>query len=461
MCGPVNRTVWIALLAGCTKDAADTDPWAFGCGDGVVGADERCDDGAANSDTAPDACRTTCVPAACGDGVVDGGEACDDGAARGGDGCDAACQPEVGVGEVEPNDTPAGAPAAGDRVNGALDADDVDCWTLDVASCDAVSAAEVGPCDATVRITLRDPTGATRAVGAPGEDGCAVLAPADQPAARWCEPGAWAVCVDAIRGVPVAGYAVDVAVGPTADLGLGATGETDLDGDTFPDQCDDDRDGDGVDDVDDTCVDVSNGPTTPAPALSGTGYVRHWLIAGPYGGTSTTGGCRPSTDALVDEDAADFAPTMGDAAGSKVWRAALLREDRLDMLGPFGTIGPAREAYALVYLWSDTARTVKLSVGADDGVFAWWNDVQVLDVAGCQGTNPDQFQADVAVVAGWNTALFKVRDQGGGWGLMARFVDGAGAPVTDLRPSLVPETAWIPDQADTDGDGRGDVCDSD
>jgi len=49
------------------------------CGNGVVESGETCDDGMSNSDTAPDACRTACVPPSCGDGVVDTGEACDDG----------------------------------------------------------------------------------------------------------------------------------------------------------------------------------------------------------------------------------------------------------------------------------------------------------------------------------------------------------------------------------------------
>ena len=43
------------------------------CGDGFLdrAAGEECDDGGRNSDTAPDACRTTCKRARCGDGVLD------------------------------------------------------------------------------------------------------------------------------------------------------------------------------------------------------------------------------------------------------------------------------------------------------------------------------------------------------------------------------------------------------
>lgn len=52
-----------------------------GCGNGVIDPGEECDDGDANSDTTPDACRTDCRAAQCNDGVLDPmhGEECDDG----------------------------------------------------------------------------------------------------------------------------------------------------------------------------------------------------------------------------------------------------------------------------------------------------------------------------------------------------------------------------------------------
>jgi cysteine-rich repeat protein len=68
------------------------------CGDGVFDAFcEVCDDGPGNSDTTPDACRTTCERPRCGDGVTDGGEECDDGNATPCDGC-SACRVDVGLG---------------------------------------------------------------------------------------------------------------------------------------------------------------------------------------------------------------------------------------------------------------------------------------------------------------------------------------------------------------------------
>ena len=61
------------------------------CGDGVVTPEEACDDGPANSDSVPDACRTNCAQPHCGDLVIDSGEQCDDGNLTAGDGCSPAC----------------------------------------------------------------------------------------------------------------------------------------------------------------------------------------------------------------------------------------------------------------------------------------------------------------------------------------------------------------------------------
>jgi cysteine-rich repeat protein len=72
-----------SCIAGCR---------AAVCGDGLLWTDrEECDEGSANSDSLPDACRTDCREARCGDRVVDSDEACDDGNVASGDGCRADC----------------------------------------------------------------------------------------------------------------------------------------------------------------------------------------------------------------------------------------------------------------------------------------------------------------------------------------------------------------------------------
>ena len=92
----------IGLGFSCMHPGVSCD---FSCGDGIVAGSERCDNGAANSDTVPNACRNSCVPANCGDGVVDAGESCDDGA-RNSDSSSDACRmncrlPRCGDGIVD------------------------------------------------------------------------------------------------------------------------------------------------------------------------------------------------------------------------------------------------------------------------------------------------------------------------------------------------------------------------
>jgi len=73
----------------CELFDPDCRPDCTRCGDGVIDAGEACDDGLANNDFAPDACRAACVAPRCGDGVPDGGEACDTGDANSDDTPDA------------------------------------------------------------------------------------------------------------------------------------------------------------------------------------------------------------------------------------------------------------------------------------------------------------------------------------------------------------------------------------
>jgi cysteine-rich repeat protein len=72
-------------------DAAVPDPALSGCGNGIVEGAEACDDGSANSNSRPNACRTDCSAARCGDLVVDLGETCDDGNLNDGDFCSNVC----------------------------------------------------------------------------------------------------------------------------------------------------------------------------------------------------------------------------------------------------------------------------------------------------------------------------------------------------------------------------------
>lgn len=80
---------------------------SIGCGDGVLAANEECDDG---NNVSGDGCTANCnfelnykcptpgaacVKTTCGDGKLEGGEECDDGNTRPYDGCSSTCEKEV------------------------------------------------------------------------------------------------------------------------------------------------------------------------------------------------------------------------------------------------------------------------------------------------------------------------------------------------------------------------------
>ncbi len=402
---------------------------------------------------------TTASPStpACGDGVVQGDEGCDDGNGFGGDGCDPACAPEDGLLEVEPDDTwDRATPWDGSLARGGLPEGDVDCWALDLPACASVTVRQVPACLPGLVLTLHDPTGAAVATGTQGPDGCAVIDPAVAVGAVKVPGGTHAVCVRSVLGQAIPAYAIEASVDPT---GAGfPVPDDDRDGDGVYDRCDEDRDGDGVDNAVDNCPDAPNGPDMAPLAPSAGGFLRHWLALGPITGTASALDCRPSDDMATGDDPG-AAPELGDTDAGLPWVAWFDGDDRLDFLDRFGAAAPPREVYVHTYVFSATARPATLAVGADDGVFAWFDGVQVLDVSSCQGTSIDAFTAPVTLPAGWSRLTLKVRDQGGGWGLYARFLDPAGAPITDLELSLTASGPWVDDQGDLDGDGLGDVCD--
>lgn len=106
--------IWALFIGGCATGGESTGPEnGAACGNGVVEGVEECDDGDANSDTEPDACRTNCRLPWCGDGVVDSGEECDP---PDGINCNADCRwirEDCGNGMVDPGEDCDGEDLAG------------------------------------------------------------------------------------------------------------------------------------------------------------------------------------------------------------------------------------------------------------------------------------------------------------------------------------------------------------
>ncbi|MEL6342953.1 MAG: hypothetical protein AAFV53_07450 [Myxococcota bacterium] len=458
--------LWILLsLLACNNGSADSASTAISpnCGDGQLDDGEACDDGDANAD-APDACRPDCQLPVCGDGIDDSDEDCDDGSPWGGDGCTPTCVVEDGVLEQEPNDAWDDAQAASLDQNhhGAITTEDAtDCYTFSIEDCDAIQATLVGACPAQAVMNLHDPTGAVVATSVPTSDGCAMIDPEAAEGARFAPGGDWALCVGGQLDNPVPFYALDIAVIPGDDSGLVFDPATDLDQDGEPNRCDVDLDGDGIDNDEDNCPYFSNGPNTEPLTPNEEGFIRTWLTIGPFVDQSSADRCLPTESSRVAESDALAMPALGDAApdDGQIWTARFLTENRYNMVPWYGNVEPPREAYIAVYLRAASEQAATFAAGLDDGARVWLDDVEILTVSSCQGINRDGFTAAVTLTGEWQRLMVKVYDQGGGWGSLVRFLDTAGAPITDLELALDPTPDWVPDQRDKDGDGVGDVCD--
>jgi cysteine-rich repeat protein len=216
----MQRIMLLAVLvAACSADpvsdssgAADTDAPAD-CGDGVISLHEECDDGDANSDSEPNACRSTCREARCGDGVQDRSEECDDGDLWGGDGCGPTCQIERGQLETEPNDSPFQAQTLDDTVViGSLPSGDVDCYFVPG---DGEVHATVLPdddhgCAAQAVLRIRGEAGNEVLSAGPDETGCAAITPERHEEARSLPRGPHAVCIEGLLGAKVTQYRLEV-----------------------------------------------------------------------------------------------------------------------------------------------------------------------------------------------------------------------------------------------------------
>ena len=456
-----------ATVASDASDVAPELDEAERCGDGVISGIEECDDGAANSDSTSNACRTDCRHARCGDGVVDADETCDDDNVLGGDGCSPQCGAESGAREEEPNDAwnTAQRVSAGTRIVAGLTEFDTDCFRVSVPEGGWIQAVTSSAtpdtvCDVDTSIRLFGPTGIQLASDADsGDELCAAIDPASATRARYVTAGDYAVCVEGVARVAVPSYSLTIITGDDSCTRFDATPEVDNDNDGSADLCDDDDDDDGVVDARDNCPLVPNGAAPATYRVSTGGYIQHWLAAGPF---PQTGGveCLPSEESEVGADLGALAPEIGDPAGRVSWSWQTTRTDRIDLATRF-TPNTFQAVWAFAYIVNPdaTPRTVQLRVGSDDGVRVWWNGQEVLESQTCRAVVVDDDIIPVTFQPGVNRLFMKVRNNSGAWGYLARLTETSSSPIEGLEILPSGSGGTINNQQDADADGIGDLCD--
>jgi hypothetical protein len=275
------------------------------------------------------------------------------------------------------------------------------------------------------------------------------------------ERGRYDICIEGFFGVPIEGYVIDIATGLTCAPGVyDPPANEDLDRDRSADVCDDDDDNDGIDDERDNCPRQSNGPIRPEYRPDQDGYITDWLLLGGPGIDDANTSCFPTDVDHLDGET-DAMPEAGEDVEGETWTQHRSSSAYLNLDALIPGVGSS-EAYAAAYLEVDDARAGELRFGTDDGYLVWLNGELLAEGDVCRGVIADDDIVPIGLRRGANTLLFKVRDGSGGWGLSARIWDTElDAPMRDVVVALTQIQTALGSQADTDGDGVGDACDTD
>jgi alpha-mannosidase len=164
--------------------------------------------------------------------------------------------------------------------------------------------------------------------------------------------------------------------------------------------------------------------------------VASWLVLGTF--PLDTGALR--LDRSDVGDPALVAPAEGDVLGApgasaeRIWRR--VSSDSLGRVDLYSVFPDAslddRAAYAITYVASPEARTVRLAVESDDAVVVWLNGNRVLRNDAARELRSGADTITIHLAAGVNRLLYRVVNRSGGFGLGARFLNASPDPTGDL-----------------------------
>ena len=172
------------------------------------------------------------------------------------------------------------------------------------------------------------------------------------------------------------------------------------------------------------------------------GYVRHWVMLAPI--PLPEG--QACADLLLEEQVRNEAvlkPRAGDSIriGEKelIWRNITAATNYFDFNEILGTLNDRTAGLMVTYIECDREMTnVTMALGSNDQGRLYLNGE---DIYAFQDARPLELDADkggVTLRKGVNVIVFKIINEQNAWQGAMRFLDPAGAPVTDLKIKLSP-----------------------
>jgi len=154
------------------------------------------------------------------------------------------------------------------------------------------------------------------------------------------------------------------------------------------------------------------------------GFIRSWKVIGTFDfGTGLNNTYPPENEIILDK-------TYTGTGGMIKWETEnTTPSGYLNLISVFGKrnadINPRSEgiAYAYTEVISPDSRSVKITLGSNDGAKMWINDDVVYNKHAGRNAVADQEVLTIKLKEGKNKVLVKIENLGASWGLYVRIVD--------------------------------------
>jgi hypothetical protein len=172
------------------------------------------------------------------------------------------------------------------------------------------------------------------------------------------------------------------------------------------------------------------------------GYIRNWLMLAPIALPEG----RPGTD-LIFQDQIKSEGSIQPKAGDKItisgkeltWSAITASTNYVDFNAILKTVNDHAIGYIVTYIECDhETPDVIMAVGSNDEGRIYFNGVDIYVFSEPRTLELDGDKGRVTLKKGLNVIVFKILNEQGNWQGSMRFLDKAGAPLTNLKIKLSP-----------------------
>ena len=190
------------------------------------------------------------------------------------------------------------------------------------------------------------------------------------------------------------------------------------------------------------CLLMSSASGADALKPDSDGYIRDWLMLAPIALPEGETG----SDAIFKEQIRDEA-ALRPSASDKVkirgkeltWRNITAATNYVDFNAILKAVNDHVAGYMVTYIESDREMNdVTMALGSNDQARLYLNGKDIYAVQDARSLQLDADKGKVHLNKGVNVVVFKVINEQNSWQGSMRFLDKAGAPVTDLRIKLSP-----------------------